>query len=59
MIEQWSQRDGSTDWLWSIWQDGARKHMGGAHADAGSAEMEARAMCQRFLGRQPDEITVL
>ena len=39
MIERWSQRDGSTDWLWSIWQDGKRRHIGGAKADADSAEM--------------------
>jgi hypothetical protein len=29
IVERWSQRDGSVDWLWSIWQDGERKHMGG------------------------------
>lgn len=59
MIERWSQRDGSTDWLWSLWQDGERKHMGGAHSSAESAEMEARAVCQKYLMQPPDTVTVL
>mgnify|MGYP003625306854 FL=1 len=59
MIERWSQRDGSVDWLWSIWQDGDRKHMGTAHPDADSAEMDARAACHRIFGRPPDDVTVL
>jgi len=59
MIERWSQRDGSVDWLWSIWQDGDRKHMGGRHDSPESAEMEARAVCQQYLGQPPDEVTVL
>ena len=59
MIERWSQRDGSTNWLWSIWQDGERKHMGEAQADAESAEMEARAACQQMFGKSPDDVTVL
>lgn len=59
MIERWTQRDGSVDWLWSIWQDGERKHMGGAHPSAESAEMEARALCHRYMGGPPDDVTVL
>ena len=59
IIERWSQRDGSVDWLWSIWQDGERKHMGGALEDAESAEMEARAACHQMFGQPPDDITVL
>jgi hypothetical protein len=59
IIERWSQRDGSVDWLWSIWQDGARKNMGGAHDDAASAEMEARAACHQHFGQPPDDVTVL
>jgi len=59
MIEHWSQRDGSTDWLWSIWLDGERRHMGGAQADAEAAEMEARAACQQLFGKSPDDITIL
>ena len=59
MIERWSQRDGRVDWLWSIWEDGARMHMGGAHTDAAAAETEARSVCRRETGRDPDEITVL
>ena len=59
MIERWSQRDGSTDWHWSIWQDGERKQMGSAHDSPESAEMDARAACQQLLGRAPDDVTVL
>ncbi len=59
MIERWQQRDGSIDWLWSIWKDGQRKHMGGAHDSAESAEMDARAACHRFIGQAPDQVTVL
>ncbi len=59
MIEQWSQRDGSVDWMWSIWSDGQRRHMGGSHDSAESAEMEARAACHKLLGAQPYEVTVL
>ena len=59
IIERWSQRDGTVDWLWSIWRNGERKHMGGAHDSSESAEMEARAACHRWLGCAPDNITVL
>ena len=59
MIERWSQRDGSVDWLWSIWQDGQRLHMGKPHPTAENAEMEARAVCQKFTGKAPDDVTVL
>ena len=59
IVERWSQRDGSVDWLWSIWQAGERKHMGGALKDAESAEMEARAVCHQYLGQPPDDVTVL
>ena len=59
MIERWSQRDGTTDWLWSVWQDGERKQMGSAHSSADSAETEARALCRQHFGREPDQVTVL
>lgn len=59
IIERWSQRDGSVDWLWSIWQDGERRHMGPAQANAEAAEMEARAACHQLFGQAPDDVTVL
>lgn len=59
IVERWSQRDGSTDWMWSIWQDGERKHMGTTHPDAESAKMEARAACHQIFGQAPDDVTVL
>ena len=29
MIERWSNRDGTEDFIWSVWQGGERLHMGG------------------------------
>ena len=59
MIERWTQRDGSVDWLWSIWQDGDRKHLGSTHPSAEAAETEARSICRQYMGREPDDVTVL
>ena len=59
LFERWSQRDGSTDWLWSIWQDGERRHMGLPQQTADAAEIEARAACHKFMGKSPDAITFL
>ncbi len=59
MIESWSQRDGSTDWLWSIWENGERKHMGGTQTTAASAEMDAHAACMKYFGKSPDEVLVI
>lgn len=38
MIERWSQRDGSEEWLWSIWRDGGRERMDGPYDSPESAE---------------------
>lgn len=59
MIERWSQRDGSEEWLWSIWRDGERERMDGPYDSPESAETEGRAACRRWLGCGPDNVTVL
>lgn len=59
MIERWSRRDGAEEWLWSIWRDGERERMGGPYDSPESAETEGRAACRRWLGREPDNVTVL
>jgi hypothetical protein len=59
IIERWSQRDGRTDYLWSIWRDGKRTAMGEPHKSAEAAEAEAREACRRSLQEAPDRITRL
>ncbi len=57
MIEKWSQRDGSADYLWSLWQDGKRVEMGGRFKSAEAAETAARLFCRQRLNAEPDRIT--
>lgn len=59
MIEQWSNRDGTADFLWSLWQNGERIQMGGPHESADAAEQEAVDLCVRSLGAPPDTVTRL
>lgn len=59
MIEQWRNADGTTDFLWSAWQNGQRVQMGGPRDSADAAEREAVAWCLRGLGARPDEVTRL
>jgi len=59
MIEQWNNLDGSTDFLWSVWRDGARVHMGGRNETAEAAEIEALDFCAKHFGRTPDSVTKL
>lgn len=59
MIEQWKNRDGSADFLWSVWQAGSRLHMGGSHASADEAEKAARAFCVERIGSEPTSVTRL
>ena len=59
IIERWSNRDGTTDHLWTLWRDGSRLHLGNRHDEAQSAENEAIAFCQQTLGQQPDRVTRL
>lgn len=59
VIERWSQRDGSTDFMWSLWQNGQRAAMSQPHQTAEAAETEAREVCRRALQRGPDRVTRL
>lgn len=59
MIERWSNRDGSTDYLWSLWHDGRRVQMGGKHKSAEESEQAARDYCAQALRRAPDRVTQL
>jgi hypothetical protein len=59
MIEQWMNLDGSTDYLWSVWRDGTRIHMGGALENAEDAEIDAKAYCVARLGGDPDSVVRL
>lgn len=57
MIEKWSNRDGSADYLWSLWQDGKRVTMGGHFDNADAAVAAARRYCGEQFGREPDRMT--
>ena len=59
IIERWTQRDGTIDYLWSIWRDGKRAAMGEPRRSADAAESEALESCRRSLHREPDRITRL
>lgn len=59
MIERWSNRDGTEDFIWSAWRDGERLHMGGPHGDAAAAEGEGRRYCLSRFGAEPDQIVRL
>ncbi|MFQ5955737.1 MAG: hypothetical protein ACE5JZ_11800 [Kiloniellales bacterium] len=59
MIERWVNRDGGQDYLWSVWRDGSRVHMGGPHPTAEAAETEAREYCIEELGVTAERVTRL
>ena len=59
IIERWSNRDGTTDFLWTLWRDGSRVHLGERHGNAESAEGDAIAFCHQAFGMQPDRVTRL
>ncbi|HLI13443.1 MAG TPA: hypothetical protein VKY65_17770 [Alphaproteobacteria bacterium] len=59
IIERWIQRDGRTDFMWSLWQDGKRAAMSQPLRSAEEAEAQALDICRRSLKREPDRITRL
>jgi hypothetical protein len=59
IIERWSNLDGSSHYLWSVWQDGKRLEMSGRIAGVESAEALGRAWCEKTIGRGPDRVTRL
>jgi hypothetical protein len=56
MIERWTNRSGDDDFLWSVWRDGSRVHMGGPHKAAETAEAEAREFCANKLNLVPHRV---
>jgi hypothetical protein len=59
IIESWSNLDGSTHYLWSVWRDGKRLEMSGRIASAEVAESLGRTWCETTIGRPPDRISRL
>ena len=59
IIERWIQRDGHTDFMWSIWHDGKRAAMSDPLESAAAAESQALAACRQSFERDPDRITRL
>ena len=59
IIERWTNLDGSSHYLWSVWEDGKRLEMSGRVAGSESAEALGRAWCQKSMGRGPDRVTRL
>ena len=59
MIEQWSSRDGTTDYIWSLWQNGKRVQIGNRHKTPEAAESEARHFCRQAMRQEPDRVTHL
>jgi hypothetical protein len=59
IIEQWSNPDGSVDYLWSVWRDGRRIEMSDMYDSLDEAEAEARAYCSDTLMTAPDRVTHL
>jgi hypothetical protein len=59
MIEHWTHLDGSSRYLWSIWQEGSRIGMGREAATPEEAERAGRLWCDQALGCAPDRVTRL
>ncbi|HUI16890.1 MAG TPA: hypothetical protein VL244_04445 [Alphaproteobacteria bacterium] len=59
IIERWTQRDGHTDFMWSLWHHGKRAAMGDPLASSSEAEAQALAACRSTFRREPDRITKL
>jgi hypothetical protein len=59
IIERWSNPDGSSHYLWSVWRDGKRVEMSRHIASAEGAEALGRSWCEQTIGRPPDRVTRL
>ena len=59
IVERWTNRDGSEEFLWSVWADGRRIDMGGPLKDAGAAARAGQRFCRMKLGSAADRITRL
>ncbi len=59
IIEHWRNLDGSSHFMWSLWQDGRRLEMGRPTGSADKAEQQGQTWCAKSLGRKPDRVTRL
>ncbi len=59
-IERWTNPTGSTDYRWSVWNDGLQLQAG-PRVYRGGDECVAEGLdfCVRALGREPDKVTKL
>jgi hypothetical protein len=58
-IEHWKNADGSSHYLWSVWQDGKRIGMGGPIKTAADAEKQGRLWTRQNIDGLPDRVTHL
>ena len=55
IIERWTNPDGSTDYMWSVWQSGNRIQMSGTYPTSGPDAFE---FCTTLNGT-PDRVSRL
>ena len=59
-IERWTSSRGTTEYRWSVWNDGLRVQMGQRTlSDSDECEAEGLDFCVQSLGRQPVKVTKL
>jgi hypothetical protein len=59
IIERWTNPDGSTNFMWSVWQNGNRVQMSGTYVTSEAAEADASEFCTETLNAMPDRVTRL
>ena len=59
IIERWTNPDGSTHFMWSVWQNGNRVQMSGTYPTSEAAEADAVEFCTETLNSKPDRVTRL
>jgi len=59
MIERWAGADRTVEYVWSVWRDNHRVHLGGPQPSAEAAEREAKSYCESGLGQAPDTVVHL
>tara|TARA_A100001037_G_scaffold56217_1_gene48386 strand:- start:2250 stop:2441 length:192 start_codon:yes stop_codon:yes gene_type:complete len=59
IIERWTSPDGSTDFMWPVWQNGNRVQISGTYPTSDTAEADAFEFCTETLNRPPDRVTRL
>ena len=59
IIERWTNPDGSTDYMWSVWQRGNRIQMSRPYPTSDAAEADAFEFCTETLNGTPDRVSRL